>query len=91
MIAAKNYCLRMASSAAELMDEKSTPEKDKLLYLKESQQWFYLSFPAKYHDIGKEATKAFFDMKGNATEIAHYYNHQNVSSYEIISHIGGGI
>ena len=91
IIAAKDYCLRMASFAAELMEAKDTPENDVPLYFKESKQWLYLSKVAKYHDIGKEATKAFFDMKGNPTEIAHYYNHQNVSSYEIISHIGGGI
>ena len=91
MIAAEEYCVRMASFALELMNKEDTPEKDKPLYLKESEQWIFLAVAAKYHDLGKKATKAFFDAKGNPSEVAHFYNHQNVSSYEIISHIGGGI
>lgn len=34
------------------------------------------------HDIGKEKTKAFTNYKNEPTEIAHYYNHQNVGAYE---------
>lgn len=33
------------------------------------------------HDIGKESTKSFTNYKGETTNVAHYYNHQNVSSY----------
>lgn len=91
MIAAEDYCVRMASFALELMNKEDTPEEDKPLYLKESEQWIFLAVAAKYHDLGKGATKAFLDAKGNPSESAHYYNHQNVSSYEVISHIGGGI
>lgn len=33
------------------------------------------------HDCGKIFCKEFIDSKGNVSEIAHYYNHENVSSY----------
>ena len=36
---------------------------------------------AKYHDCGKLYTKTFVDAKGNQTEEAHYYGHENYSSY----------
>lgn len=35
-----------------------------------------------YHDIGKLWTKSFKNSKGESTNIAHYYNHESVSSYE---------
>lgn len=34
------------------------------------------------HDIGKPFTKVFHDYKGNQTDIAHYYGHENVGAYE---------
>ena len=36
---------------------------------------------AYHHDIGKHKTKVFHDMKGNPTDIAHYYFHNNVGAY----------
>lgn len=36
---------------------------------------------ALLHDCGKPMTKVFHDSKGNPTEEAHYYNHQNVGAY----------
>lgn len=36
---------------------------------------------AYHHDIGKHKTKAFVDSKGNSTNEAHYYNHENVGAY----------
>lgn len=42
---------------------------------------------AAYHDIGKAMTKVFHDARGNKTEIAHFYNHENVGSYLYISHV----
>jgi putative nucleotidyltransferase with HDIG domain len=42
---------------------------------------------AYYHDIGKEFTKQFKDSKGEDTEIAHYYNHMNVSAYDVMFYI----
>lgn len=42
--------------------------------LKEATRW---------HDCGKPYVKDFHNTKGELTDIAHYYNHQNVSSYLI--------
>lgn len=36
---------------------------------------------AYHHDIGKHKTKAFKDSKGNPTDEAHYYSHDNVGAY----------
>lgn len=36
---------------------------------------------AMLHDIGKVFTKTFTNMKGEKTDIAHYYSHNNVGSY----------
>lgn len=36
---------------------------------------------AKYHDIGKPFCKEFKNSKGEPCEVAHYYNHHNVSAY----------
>lgn len=36
---------------------------------------------AYQHDLGKYKTKVFHDTKGNPTEIAHYYSHDNVGAY----------
>lgn len=38
-------------------------------------------FAAAMHDTGKKFTKTFTNFKGETTEIAHYYDHHNVSSY----------
>lgn len=35
-----------------------------------------------YHDIGKLYTKSFKNSKGEIGDVAHYYNHESVSSYE---------
>jgi predicted kinase len=34
-----------------------------------------------FHDLGKLYTKGFFNAKGEPSGIAHYYYHENVSSY----------
>lgn len=39
----------------------------------------------RYHDIGKRFCKSFKNSKGQISNIAHYYNHQNVSSYFILT------
>lgn len=36
---------------------------------------------AYQHDLGKRKCKVFHDTKGNPTEIAHYYGHENVGAY----------
>lgn len=42
---------------------------------------FEVQCAAKYHDCGKMYTKTFIDTKGNETEEAHYYGHENYSAY----------
>lgn len=46
-----------------------------------------LGMAALLHDIGKEYTKDKRDSKGNVCDIAHYYNHENVSSYESMMYL----
>ena len=36
---------------------------------------------ALYHDVGKLWTKEFKDSQGNETEVAHFYQHENVGAY----------
>ncbi len=43
-----------------------------------------LSLAALCHDIGKEFCKTFKNSRGEITEIAHYYRHENVSAYMFI-------
>ncbi len=38
-----------------------------------------------YHDIGKSFTKTFYDRKGVFSNIAHYYNHNNVGAYNYLA------
>lgn len=37
---------------------------------------------ARLHDIGKLHTKTYVNSRGETTEIAHYYSHENVGAYE---------
>lgn len=43
-----------------------------------------LELAAAYHDIGKYLTKTFVNKKGETTEVAHYYGHQNVGAYLLL-------
>lgn len=38
---------------------------------------------AFWHDVGKPYVKEFKDAKGNASDVAHFYSHQNVGAYLI--------
>ena len=40
---------------------------------------------AMYHDIGKLYTKDYHDARGNETDIAHYYRHENIGAYMYLS------
>ena len=40
-----------------------------------------LEYSALLHDIGKLFTKSFTDIKGNESQIAHYYGHDRLSGY----------
>lgn len=45
----------------------------------------YIRLACKYHDIGKGFCKSFRNSKNEVTNIAHYYGHENVSTYMILS------
>ena len=47
----------------------------------------HLTSACRYHDIGKLVTKAFLDSKGQVTEDAHYFGHDNASAYLYLSEI----
>ena len=40
------------------------------------------------HDIGKLKTKTFTNMKGETTDMAHYYSHEKVSAYDSLFNVG---
>ena len=44
---------------------------------------------ARYHDVSKYKCKVFHNMKGEPTDIAHYYNHENVSAYDYMVYEAG--
>ncbi|MDO4327489.1 MAG: ATP-binding protein [bacterium] len=41
---------------------------------------------AEYHDCGKLYTKQFCNKKGEVTETAHYYGHENYGAYLYLTH-----
>ena len=41
----------------------------------------YVRLAGQLHDCGKPYAKTYFNRKGEATESAHYYNHENASCY----------
>ena len=43
-----------------------------------------LQWAALYHDCGKVFTQVFHNAKGEPTEEAHYYNHENVGAYDCL-------
>ena len=45
-----------------------------------------LQMAARFHDVCKYKCKVFHNAKGEPTEEAHYYNHENVSAYDFIVH-----
>ena len=61
--------------ACELVKESSLSEQ-----MKEN-----VRLAALYHDIGKLYTKDYHDAKGNETDIAHYYRHENIGAYMYLS------
>lgn len=51
-----------------------------------------IQIAARYHDCGKYFTKKFCDFKGEPTEQAHYYGHENYGTYLFLldAYQGGG-
>ena len=39
------------------------------------------------HDIGKPEVRSFYNVKGEPTSEAHYYNHNNTSAYEAVFYL----
>lgn len=50
-------------------------------YAMTHQFGYHVTEAALLHDLGKPYCKAFVDSKGEPCEVAHFYNHQNVSAY----------
>lgn len=42
---------------------------------------YIIEIAAYWHDCGKPYVKSFVNTKGETTDIAHYYNHENVGTY----------
>lgn len=56
-------------------------------YVKKNDRYFsgyarsVIEEAALFHDIGKILTKDYHDARGNPSETAHYYGHENVGAY----------
>lgn len=50
-----------------------------------SMHHWNIGMALQFHDIGKPFCKTFTNAKGFPTEIAHYYGHENVGAYYILS------
>jgi predicted kinase len=48
------------------------------------EDYLILCEAAYYHDISKYKCKTFGDKKGESSNIAHYFNHENVSAYDYL-------
>lgn len=51
------------------------------------QQSIPINFAGRLHDIGKLKTKTFTNKKGETTDIAHYYDHEKVSTYDSLFYV----
>ena len=81
------YCSHRAAALSIMANDRNIDEMKKEEYFKEAEQWSEIALAAKFHDIGKIYTKSFLNSKGELCKIAHYYQHQNVSAYTILSHL----
>lgn len=61
---------------------------DKLLAINLPQ---VVKFAGYVHDVGKPLTKTFTNMKGETTDIAHYYGHQSVGAWMSYGFLVGNI
>lgn len=71
------HCTRALAAMTELVVQGSEPTTTTDI---EGVQDL-LKEAAYQHDVGKRKTKVFHDVKGNPTDIAHYYCHENVGAY----------
>ena len=65
----------------KVVDEVENKQREGELNVKEG---CLLTKLAIYHDVGKPLTKSFVNSRGEVTEVAHYYDHQNVSAYLVL-------
>lgn len=72
----KEHTLKVMTEAAKLQQDRS-PHKGVAITL---------LIAASLHDIGKKFVKGFKNSRGEPSEIAHFYNHQNVGSYFAIGY-----
>lgn len=56
-----------------------------ILTHKDTTYTSYLSLAVLFHDIGKKYTKSFTNMRGEPTEVAHFYSHQNYGAYLMLA------
>ncbi len=63
-------------------------EKVQELLLRNPCQW-HMKDIGLLHDVGKVETKTFTNMKGEKTDIAHYYSHEKVGAYISCLNIDG--
>lgn len=70
------HCTAAANKMLQLLFEDTERNKkyDKVLIT-----------AALWHDAAKFKCKTFTDKKGNISNIAHYYNHENCSAYDFLS------
>ena len=50
---------------------------------------YLITKAARYHDVSKYKCKVFHNMKGEPTDVSHYYNHENVSAYDYMAYEAG--
>ncbi len=72
----KEHTLRVMTEAAKLQQDRSLAKGVAIT----------LIITASLHDIGKKFVKAFKNCRGEPCDIAHFYNHHNVSSYFAIGY-----
>lgn len=75
MLKAADYCKNHYFEKDDSLAQYKNYERDRVVEA------------AKFHDIGKIATKTFTDAKGNQTEDAHYYGHEHVGAYLYLNFI----
>lgn len=72
----KEHTLRVMTETAKLQKARMQTRGSSIILL----------ITASLHDIGKKFVKAFKNCRGKPSEIAHFYDHQNVGSYFAIGY-----
>lgn len=68
-----DHCMKAYENAKEICKRET--------WITDRQKAVLLT-SAMFHDIGKEKTATFINMKGEKTDICHYYGHENVGAYD---------